>query len=49
MFSPSFFVFESFLFVKEMDVNEFIQFVKSFTLTFMNIDNSENELTLYTF
>ena len=39
--------FESFLFIKEINVNELIQFAKSFTLAFMNINNSENELILH--
>ena len=47
--SFSSFVFKSFLFIKKMDVNEFIQFVKSCIFVFMNIDNSENELVSYIF
>ena len=39
--------FELFLFIKEMNINEFIQFAKSFILIFINIDNFENELTLH--
>ena len=45
----SFSSFELFLFIKEMNVNEFIQFVKSLILAFMNINNFENKLTLHTF
>ena len=45
--SPSF--FESFLFIKDINVNEFIQFVKSLTLALININNFKNKLTLYTF
>ena len=40
--------FKSFLFIKEIDVNELIQFVKSFISIFMNIDSFENELTSHT-
>ena len=49
MSSPSSFVFELFLFIKEMNVNELIQFVKSFTLIFINIDNFENKLISHIF
>ena len=41
--------FKSFLFIKEINVNELIQFVKSFILIFINTNNSENELTSHTF
>ena len=46
MFSPS--PFESFLFIKEMNVNELIQSTRSFISVFINIDNSENELVSHT-
>ena len=36
--------FELFLFIKKMNVNELIQFVKSFILIFININSFENEL-----
>ena len=45
MLSSSPFVSKSFLFIKKMNVNEFIQFIKSFIFVFMNIDNFENKLT----
>ena len=39
--------FKSFLFIKKMNINELIQFAKSFISIFIN-DNSENELISYT-
>ena len=47
MSSSSF--FKSFLFIKKMNMNELIQFVKLFILIFINTNNFENELTLYIF
>ena len=41
--------FESFLFIKKMNVNELIQFVKLFIFAFININNFENELISHTF
>ena len=41
--------FKSFLFIKEMNVNELIQSIRLFISIFMNIDNFENELTSHTF
>ena len=49
IFSSSSFAFKSFLFIKKINVNELIQFVRLFILALINIDNFENELTLYTF
>ena len=46
--SPSSFAFESFLFIKKINVNEFIQFVKSLTLALINIDNFKNKLISHT-
>ena len=40
--------FESFLFIKEMNMNELIQFVKSFISILININNFKNELTSHT-
>ena len=40
--------FKSFLFIKEMNVNELIQLIRLFISIFMNIDNFENELTSHT-
>ena len=45
--SPS--PYKSFLFIKEINVNEFIQSIRSFNSILMNINNFENELTSYTF
>ena len=49
MSSFSSFIFESFLFIKEMNVNELIQFAKLFILVFINTNNFENELISHTF
>ena len=48
MSSSSSFIFESFLFIKEMNVNELIQFVRLFIFVFINIDNFKNELISHT-
>ena len=48
MSSPSSFASGSFLFMKEMNMDELIQFVRSFILVLMDIDNSENELISHT-
>ena len=47
--TSSFSFFESFLFIKKMNVNELIQFVKLFIFVFININNFENELISHTF
>ena len=44
----SFSSFETFLFIKKINVNELIQFIKSFIFVFININNFENELILHT-
>ena len=44
--SPS--PFKSFLFIKEINVNELIQSAKLFNSIFINIDNFENELVSHT-
>ena len=48
MSSPSPSASKSFLFIKKMNINELIQFARSFIFAFINIDNFENELTSHT-